>query len=62
MTPMTKKQTVGQNKNDKTINFQDHSDLEPVACRGGANGATAPGIQGRGHPKSEIIKKFKYCE
>jgi len=38
-----------------------------VACRGGANGATAPGIQG-GHPKSEITKikllqlvGFSYC-
>jgi len=29
----------------------------PVACRGrGANGATAPGSQCRGHPKSEIAK------
>jgi len=28
-----------------------------VARRGGgANGATAPGIQDRGHPKSEITK------
>ena len=32
-----------------------------VACRGeGANGLTAPGIQGIGHPKSEITE-FKCC-
>jgi len=30
--------------------------MYPVACRGGANGANAPGIQGMGYPKSEIIK------
>jgi len=24
--------------------------------RGGTNGASAPGIQGRGHPKSEVAK------
>jgi len=33
-----------------------HSLHYAVACRGGANGATAPGIRGRGHPKREITK------
>jgi len=30
--------------------------VQSVVCRGGANGATAQGIQGRGHPRSEITK------
>jgi len=31
-------------------------DWNAVACREGANGAPAPGIHGRGYPKSEITK------
>jgi len=34
-----------------------HMYRSAVACRGGgANRAPAPGIQGRGHPKSDITK------
>jgi len=36
-------------------NFQKHRE-SAVARGGGANGATVPAIQGRGHPKSEITK------
>jgi len=34
-----------------------------AACRGGgAKGATAPGIQGRGHPKSEYFRNLLFCQ
>ena len=34
----------------------------PVPCRGGANGATTPGISKTGgHPKSEITKMYICC-
>jgi len=31
--------------------------LQSVACRGGADGATAPGIQPGGHPTTEFCKE-----
>jgi len=46
---MTQMACCGLNLNPTVV-------LLPVACRGGTNGAMAPGIQGRGHPKSEITK------
>jgi len=41
--------------------FGERETLLPCACsgvqrKGGANGPPAPGVQGRGHPKSEIKK------
>jgi len=34
---------------------------EAVACRGEANGATAPSIQAGWHPKSEIARIEMLC-
>jgi len=60
LTPTLTKHTYLNNKPQGLIisflSVFDMQNMTPVLCKGGTNGATAPGIQGRGHPKSEIAK------